>query len=100
MTQHFEHIWENAEKISKDHFDSKNWTVKDVIADIQEDLLFLKMYDSAKDSVAFTNRLGDIIFAITYLSQKYNINTYTLLKEAMLDAKIDLLDPELDNTEM
>lgn len=45
MTEHFENLWEKAEKISESFYDKKEWEVYDIIAELQENLVFLRMHE-------------------------------------------------------
>lgn len=98
MTEHFENLWEQAEKISESFYDGKEWEIYDIIAELQENLVFLRIADKNKDKISFFNLLGKMLFNITFISKKYNINTYSVLKEHMEDIKIEMLDTDLDNS--
>lgn len=98
MSEHFEHLWEKAEKISEEMYDNTNLEVNDVISEIQDNLLFLRRANKNKDTIELSNIIGKILFNITYISKKCDINTYAVLKEHMEDVQIEMLDIELDNS--
>lgn len=99
MTEHFENLWEKAEVVSESYYDKKGWEAYDVISELQENLVLLRMYDKIKDRVKFEEMVGKVLFNTTYISKKYNVNTYIALKDATEDIKIEMLDPDIDNTD-
>ena len=95
--EHFEHLWEYSEKVSEEYFDNKLYDCSGVIRDIRENLEYLKSSYKESGEAAYED-IGKILFDLTYISKKLNINTFTALKDAIEDAKIEMLDVD-NNTE-
>lgn len=98
MTEHFENLWEKSEVIAESYYNKKEWDNYDVIGELQENLILLKRCGKDNDQERYASMLGEILFNITYLSKKANVNTYFALKERAEDIKIEMLDPDIDNT--
>jgi NTP pyrophosphatase (non-canonical NTP hydrolase) len=99
MTEHFETLWEKSEVIAESFYSKKEWDDYDVIAELQENLILLKRAGKDNDQEAYGSMIGEILFNISYLSKKANINTHAALKERAEDIKIEMLDPDIDNTD-
>ena len=93
-TDHFEHLWERCEKAAEEYYDKKDWDIIDAISEIRRILL---SFHAQKSEYEVKELMGLILFNLTFLSNKLNIDTYHALKNQLEEIKIDMLDPELDN---
>ncbi len=96
MTKHFEELWEEAENIQKDISDG---TTSEKI--VEELLAKLSVYRviATNDKIPQEDRaklkthtFGKILAALTHLSMRDNVNTYSALKNAIDDLRIDQLE--------
>lgn len=106
MTEHFENLWERSEVIAEKYYDdlefkdnSISYNIYGIISELQENLICLKQAVKNEHEFEYNNILGKMLFNITFLSKKLNINTHAALKEHIEDIKIEMLDPDIDNTE-
>ncbi len=81
IDKHFEHIWEEAEKIAPSN------QIEIIFESISKDLESLKQ-DKSSDS------FGRVLFNLCTLSKILNVNTWAALTQEIENQKIDLLDPE------
>lgn len=82
--KHFEDLWEEAEKLSA----SSPSSLEEIITQIQKDINdFLLSEDKSF-------LLGKIVFNLTQISYKNNINVYASLIEAMNDFRSSILEQE------
>lgn len=100
--KHFEDLWEKSEKIAEKYYDNLNpghntFDIKGVIGEIQENLIYLNLAVKNNDTDGHKYIIGKILFNMTFLSKKLNVNTYAVLKDLIEDIKIDML--ELDNND-
>jgi len=87
---HFEQLYEQAELLSKQRNESRS--TADIVKEISELLISYSETD-AIDSKEITNSLknrylGEIMFLITALSQRDNINVYAALQEQLTLNKV------------
>lgn len=90
MVKHYEHLWEEAEiEASKAFADNIN-----AIEDIKDYLLYFTApdYYEVNTPEKLEEIMGDIIFALCYLSKIYNVNAYTALRNAIDASKVDRLE--------
>lgn len=84
--KHFEHLWEESEKvISRSHKDKSTNELVVLITDLLEDYKKLdasEMPDEIKISLR-KRYMGEIVFLITGISVKDNINVYAALAEEL-----------------
>lgn len=94
--KHYEHLWEEAEMIASSYFEEYN---DDDFLEKMKSLLS-EMVVSNDDLDLLTQQMGDFIFMTSYLSHKYGVNTYTALQDAIDNARIEMLDPDLENDDV
>jgi len=82
--KHFEDLWEEAEKLSV----ISSSTMEEIISNLQKDIENLSSNED-KNYI-----IGRMLFNITRISYKYNINVYSSLIEAMNDFRFSLLEQE------
>ena len=100
MIDHFENLWERSEKTAEKYYDgldSRVFDIKGVIGELQDGLLNLKSAFKENQNNKIEQIFGKILFDLSFLSQKLNINTYSVLKSIVEDVKIEMLDPDIDN---
>ena len=84
--KHFEDLWNEAEEqAAKIHSDS---STGDIINSIKTNLMMLR--NDNQETQGYL--IGKILFDLSYLSQKINVNVYGALNEVIEDAKTDLLE--------
>ena len=86
-SKHFEHLWEECESLSNNIY--KDDSVEKVIEEIKSLLNDYKEIDGSNNpneiKLSVKNRyLGEIVFLLTTLSIKDNINVYAALKEELI----------------
>lgn len=86
-SKHFEHLWEESENLSNSIY--KEETTDKVISEIISLLNDFKEIDSSDNPIeikkSVKNRyVGEIVFLLTALSYKDNINVYAALKEELI----------------
>lgn len=79
--KHFEQLWEESEKLAAEVYTG---TLRDV---------FTQITILINDNMT-PKEMGELLFLITFLSQKFNINVYQCLETEIMDQKISLLEPE------
>lgn len=85
MVKHFENLWEESEHttfLSEIHKD-------DIFSSLEESLKELKQSESKEDNI---HLIGTILYFISALSKKYDINVYDALLRKMQDEKIELFE--------
>jgi hypothetical protein len=80
--KHFETVWEESEELST-KIRTDDYEI--ILNNIKIDLEILRSCE--KEEQAET--IGRILFEISALSKKFNINVYSALSTAMEEAKID-----------
>lgn len=96
MTEHFEQLWEEAEKlngeIGGDH------PVESIIDELIAKLTVYKVIEK-NDKIPQEEKLklkthtfGKILSTLTHLSLRDNVNTFIALKNSINDLKIDQLE--------
>ena len=83
MTKHYEQLWVEAEGIS-----SKALADSDIYAKLFELLNELE-YSEEEDAEEI---IGDILFMITALSHKFNVNTWNALLNSTNKHRVELLE--------
>lgn len=90
MNKHFEHVWESAEKVAKEYLPeeakSLHMTTEGLVASLLDKLLYTKA--NKKEN------FGNLLFALCYLSDRDNVNTWTALEQATLNCKIKMLEDD------
>lgn len=85
--KHFETIWQEAENISSKKLETDNTSnIATEIADLCDNLSAVDEMNadpSAKSSLK-KRYIGEILFHLTAISAKENINVYAVLKEQIL----------------
>lgn len=94
--ENFEHLWERSEKIAEEYYGQKDWDIIDSISEIRRLMLFLH---AQKSELEIKELMGLLLFNLTFLSKKLNIDTYHALKDQLEDIKIDMLESSVDNNE-
>lgn len=85
LEKHFEFLWEECE----DHFKSDNSSISSVLDEISMKISLYKIIESKTDlnpeekQKAKSRTMGEILLALTHLSLKDEINTYTALEAAL-----------------
>jgi len=88
-SNHFEDLWESAEKVAAQSYGESS--VGELINTIKSNLMLLR-----NDNVDTQGYLiGKILFDLSYLSQKINVNVYGALHEVVEDVKTDILENAL-----
>lgn len=82
--KHFEDLWEESEEFSKENR-AKN-TEEDLINKILTELETIK---NTKNELYKAESFGLLLFELSALSYKLNINVYAALKAAIEDLKIE-----------
>lgn len=98
--QHFENLWEEAEKLLKQDTDisSCHELLKEAIGKLSalDALNTLSQKEesmSPEDAIKLkTNIMGKLILVLTQISAKDNINVYAALKAALDDKKITIFE--------
>lgn len=80
---HFEELWEQAEKLSVKVFANQDKGVIELITDLLEDYRNLIDSELPQEVVASLRKryMGEIVFWLTSLSAKDDINVYAALME-------------------
>jgi hypothetical protein len=96
---HFEDLWEESEKLSHsiipDNNDSPKEPLLAVIQDIDNNLsiirnnLLILEVDEQEKALGAAEAIGQILFLLSYLSQRYGINVYAALQSTMNNKKVD-----------
>lgn len=91
--KHFEDLWTEAEEL----FENDDQQLSEIITEIKYDLDDLLIVCSSNNPTTEAiippeDLLGDIIFNLTKISKKLNINTYTALNNAITEEKIETLE--------
>jgi len=94
MIVHFEQLWEEAEGVVTKWYEQQ--TNPDVISDMDELIHRVFPHDDEMVPEERTEVMGQMLLAMCYLAKKYDINTYSVLKEAMNDLKVEMLDPDIE----
>ncbi len=87
MTKHFENLWEESENFIKQHSDYYDEISTEKIIKLIEKQLHFTFYND-NEAVA----LGEVLFLLTHLSLRYNVNVFSALQKAIQDNKSDLLE--------
>lgn len=87
--RHYENVWEEAEKVAGKYFSELSEK-----ADIDPDTFVCTRIKNAMTQEPDTQMFGKLLFALCYLSKKYNINTWEALEQATTNHKIDILEDE------
>ena len=101
MIKHFEHLWEEAEAVVTEWYNNQGEHNTNVTEDLRSPTrlapfgLSLNAIDSMSEE-ARQEWMGQMLITLCYISKKYDINTYAVLKEAMNDIKVDMLDPDIE----
>lgn len=82
MPRHFENIWVEAEKYS-------DGDVASIVSKLKLELDHLNE-DSPEDQL--TESFGLVLFLLTNLSKKFNVNVAAALQQAIDDYKIDSME--------
>jgi hypothetical protein len=95
MIKHFEHLWEESEAVVTKWYNDQGEDNINVPGDL-EDLAkkFVCMPSMTSDEKE--DLMGEILITLCYLSKKHDINTYAVLKEAMNNLKVEMLDPDIE----
>jgi hypothetical protein len=100
--QHFEQLWESAEEVSKAEID--HTPVSAILLELRAKLAVYEALDNSVNIPADEKRklkaatFGKILFSLTQLSLKDGLNSFTALKKALDDAKIDQLEAQYHST--
>jgi hypothetical protein len=84
--KHFEQLWEEAELVAAQYYVDKSSI---------EDIGYSAIAIGCDDSLSIEEKeelLGKVIFGLCLLSKKFNINSYTALRSAIDNAKIEMLE--------
>jgi len=79
MTKHFEDLWEQAEQANK--FETSS--VKEVLLELSMKIKLYELIADTSEKQAKSKIMGEILFALTKLSLKEDINTYIALKNIL-----------------
>jgi len=81
--KHFEQLWEEAEQLSVKVFETKDKDVIQLITDLLEDYRNLIDSELPQEVVVSLRKryIGEIVFWITLISAKHNIDVYGALME-------------------
>jgi hypothetical protein len=94
MIKHFENLWEEAENVIwKAHQEEEI----DAVDLIQCRARKFWAFDDEAYQAMLEQAMGELLLYACLLSKKHNINTYAVLKEAMNDMKVEILDPDIDS---
>jgi hypothetical protein len=101
MVKHFEHLWEEAEVVTTQHYDGTPWPPGEDPSWQGDgpmlDITFNTTKLIADDELSAEDKeelLGKILFALCFVSHKNDINAYTALRTAIDNAKQDMLDED------
>jgi len=86
MIKHFEHLWEEAEIEANNYYTDE----ESVYNDIKNNIKDIKCNKLSDEDLYI--KMGNVMFALCFLSKKYNINVYSALRDSIDDIKIALLD--------
>jgi uncharacterized protein YabN with tetrapyrrole methylase and pyrophosphatase domain len=87
---HFEDLWELSEKIAVNYFKEKDaYALLDEIKELCLDFKGIETYPSSIKSEMKKQILGKILFVLTGISIKENIDVYLALKETITKAEND-----------
>jgi len=84
MIRHFENLWEEAEKTLKEYLDTE--IDKKLYLSIFENLI------NADNKEEAEKIFGRALLILCYISEKYNINSWVALEQAITEFKIDMLE--------
>lgn len=90
MSKHFEHLWEDAEAVVQSYVAH---TGEDPLQEMHALVARLAQLDDDQQEER-QKYLGALIFRLTLVSQRHKLNAYRALREAINDAKIEILDPD------
>jgi hypothetical protein len=91
MIVHFEHLWDKCEK---NHDNISSDEINSIISELE---LKINLYKSLNNNENFSEEdlkkiksrmFGEILFTLTKISLKENINVYVSLKDALLSRLI------------
>lgn len=91
--KHFENLWEEAEEVISKANEEKEIYAIDEIQSCVECFWDAETYNRAE----LEQIMGKLLLHVCLLSKTHNINTYAVLKEAMNDMKVEILDPDIDS---
>lgn len=83
MTKHFESVWLEAEKLTK----SSNISDENALNKIQD---LAKAFSEANDKYQ-SFIVGEMLYYISALSQKHEVNVFTALEKSIRDHESELL---------
>lgn len=86
MTKHFEQLWEESEALSNVDGESTAILLEDLIKGCKQ------LQSSPEEFIK--SSFGHMLFIMTSLSKKLNINAYEALQNSMNDIRQEILDPE------
>ena len=84
--KHFEQLWEEAEVVAAQYYANKS-----SLEDIGYNAISIDCDDNLSPE-EMEELLGKVILGLCLLSKKFNINSYTALRSAIDNAKIEMLE--------
>lgn len=95
MIKHFEHLWEEAEVVVSNFYESKSEDnmIVDFTSLTSANNLLKKLTSSGNKEDQY-ECMGDLITFLCFYSKKYDINSYAALKDSINNMKIDMLDED------
>lgn len=87
MAKHFEHLWEEAEMVSKKHY-GKHCPYPDV----EDNAYILASFYETSSAERKEELFGMVLFALCWMSKEYDINAYTALRSVIDDMKQKALE--------
>jgi hypothetical protein len=88
MTKHFEKLWEEGEQASQ--MEKNSLSEELVLRFLLEDISSIYLPEISEHDRAYY--LGKVLLGLCRISNRYNINVYAALQQAINDVKVDLLE--------
>jgi hypothetical protein len=95
MFKHFEELWEQCEKFHEEN--SSDDTVVEIIDDLMLSVTLYKALHEKQQQIPEEDRknvkshlLGEILFKLTHLSLRDDVNVFSALETSLRDSKIEL----------
>ncbi len=92
MTRHFEEVWIDAEKVAEEYYKKDKHLLPSQVKYLANFVVSENISNSEREE-----HMGRLLLALSHYSNEYNINVWPILKEATDNAKLEMLDPEVES---
>lgn len=97
--KHYEHLWEEAEMVASQYYE--HHSEDNILENLKSSLsMLVTMGEDPELQEEINPLMGEVLFMMTLLSHRYGVDTYKALQEAIDNARVEILDPDLDNDDV